>query len=60
MSEVLLKLRLPGGDWIIVYDDGRLDGAPQGTCIINRHPVIINTLLTQVEAEKRMVPDGVL
>jgi hypothetical protein len=51
-DEVLFKLRYPNGKWIIIYTDGRVDGVPPGTIIINRHPVILNSLLARLELER--------
>ena len=43
-DEVLFKLRMPESDWITVYVNGRTDGAPSGTAIINRAPLILHSL----------------
>jgi len=45
--QVMYKLRYPDGHWVVIWEDGTVDGVPDGTLIINRAPVVFYYLQEQ-------------
>lgn len=41
-DELAFELRYPDGHWVRMYKNGRVDGVPKGTIIINWVPHLLN------------------
>jgi hypothetical protein len=41
MTEFAFRLGFPDGHWVTIFRDGRVDGVPKGTMVINRLPMIM-------------------
>lgn len=44
MSNLAFELCFPGGNWVRVYANGKVDGVPDGTVIINWIPSLLGSL----------------